>query len=732
LQNLPLLAAGLVLLSSANGVAQQEKQPSAAQLAAAAKRVPRGFKVVQGAVFPTSCGGVAIGLDLDSHPVTELTADSTTHLLSTNLGVSLNQKVLVPNYARETLNDPASKWTCTTQNLDLRNYVDPTTGKVGFPGPTLRITRASEIYPQGDRIQILLQNNLEPDSDDCIWRDQGCPDCGSKTPPECCLLKTQPKGMNCFHGENNTNLHFHGLHISPQKPQDWVLLELHPAQPSAPAASCDNGNICYGRFQYSVDPVRDHQAEGTHWYHPHKHGATAVQVGNGMAGALIVHGPFDDWLNVQFQNKLRERILVIQQIHALNFIAESTISGEIPLVNGLLMPTVTMYPGEIQRWRVVSATMEASAQIAIDFNSVANTPVLVKQIAMDGVRFSARNYQCQPLLSPETDWNCDGGFPRNPRFYLSPGNRADFLVKAPDKIGTYMVSYDAFGAVGRQGLDTRPGRRGKRNLASARQLTRDALNAITAGGVLQPALLQIKVVPCPEGRSCTMTFPKILPPMPDFLKTIVPTDSGHKLQFQIVPPAGPPAVPPPPGPNSTFGIWVQGQDRLMQFQERCAALTMPLDSNGGQQWEISQNINTGPDEGVPGAPLHVFHMHTNPFQVVSTKVFGKEVTYPEPIWQDSVTVPNNHKPLDPRNPSAKVVILQRFEDFTGQSVLHCHFLGHEDRGMMLSTQTVCPRQPNSYSVTSPTIPECVTDQFLKALPPCPPTPSGTHTGHNQD
>jgi suppressor of ftsI len=34
------------------------------------------------------------------------------------------------------------------------------------------------------------------------------------------------------------------------------------------------------------------------------------------------------------------------------------------------------------------------------------------------------------------------------------------------------------------------------------------------------------------------------------------------------------------------------------------------------------------------------------------------------------------------------VIKQRFEDFTGRFVFHCHILGHEDGGMMQSVQVV--------------------------------------------
>ena len=39
------------------------------------------------------------------------------------------------------------------------------------------------------------------------------------------------------------------------------------------------------------------QAPGTHWYHAHKHGSTAINVGNGMTGVFIIEGKYDDDLN---------------------------------------------------------------------------------------------------------------------------------------------------------------------------------------------------------------------------------------------------------------------------------------------------------------------------------------------------------------------------------------------------------------------------------------------------
>src|SRR5262249_25333925 len=149
----------------------------------------------------------------------------------------------------------------------------------------------------GDRIRILLKNSLQLDAnDDCVWAKSNCDCSDPNNLPTCCNAVTDPgSSMNCFHGSNTTNLHLHGLHVSPRMPQDWISLELQPSGATAPKGmSHGAGSVpvvfVQGQFQYDVDPLDDHQSEGTHWYHPHKHGSTSEQVGDGMAGALIVQG----------------------------------------------------------------------------------------------------------------------------------------------------------------------------------------------------------------------------------------------------------------------------------------------------------------------------------------------------------------------------------------------------------------------------------------------------------
>jgi FtsP/CotA-like multicopper oxidase with cupredoxin domain len=73
---------------------------------------------------------------------------------------------------------------------------------------------------------------------------------------------------------------------------------------------------------------------------------------------------------------------------------------------------------------------------------------------------------------------------------------------------------------------------------------------------------------------------------------------------------------------------------------------------------------------------HPFHIHINPFQVIS--VNGKEIE--RYGYDDTFPVP----------PHGNVVIRTKYKDFDGKYVLHCHILFHEDHGMMQVVEVVKP------------------------------------------
>ncbi|MEM1180989.1 MAG: multicopper oxidase domain-containing protein [Acidobacteriota bacterium] len=92
-----------------------------------------------------------------------------------------------------------------------------------------------------------------------------------------------------------TNLHTHGLHVSPAGRSDNVMLRIEKGR----------------QFEYRYRLPDDH-APGTHWYHAHVHGSTALQVQGGMSGALIVDPP-DPSADLNPPGySIRERILVVR------------------------------------------------------------------------------------------------------------------------------------------------------------------------------------------------------------------------------------------------------------------------------------------------------------------------------------------------------------------------------------------------------------------------------------
>ena len=110
------------------------------------------------------------------------------------------------------------------------------------PGPTLRV-RA------GDTLKVLLKNNM---------------------PPE--VISTASPTRNGYHDFSVVNLHTHGLHVSPLAPGDEVVnTRVQPGQ----------------THQYIYHIPEDHMG-GTHWYHPHWHGAVSMHVNFGAAGMIIV------------------------------------------------------------------------------------------------------------------------------------------------------------------------------------------------------------------------------------------------------------------------------------------------------------------------------------------------------------------------------------------------------------------------------------------------------------
>jgi suppressor of ftsI len=147
-----------------------------------------------------------------------------------------------------------------------------------------------------------------------------------------------------------TNIHVHGVHVSPLTPSDNVLLHILPGQ----------------RFQYEYTIPHDHPG-GTYFYHPHFHTLAANQVFKGLTGMIIIEGDIDQIPGIA---GLPERQLVMQR----NFIRSGAVPTLSPnagvgignvMVNGALAPIMFIRPGETQRWRLLNASVSSFWTIQI-------------------------------------------------------------------------------------------------------------------------------------------------------------------------------------------------------------------------------------------------------------------------------------------------------------------------------------------------------------------------------
>lgn len=173
-----------------------------------------------------------------------------------------------------------------------------------------------------------------------------------------------------------TNLHFHGLEVSPNAPQDDVLDMM-----AMPGES----------LNYTVQIPSDHPP-GLYWYHTHPHGESERQVLDGMSGAIVIEGM--DRYAPEVRG-LREQILVVRgrdiehDAHAEDLKRRVEVSprrcgaepeepDRIFTVNGEIRPQIEISPRERQFWRIVNASSDRYVDLELKGQSF-------EVVAMDGV-----------------------------------------------------------------------------------------------------------------------------------------------------------------------------------------------------------------------------------------------------------------------------------------------------------------------------------------------------------
>jgi FtsP/CotA-like multicopper oxidase with cupredoxin domain len=148
-----------------------------------------------------------------------------------------------------------------------------------------------------------------------------------------------------------TNLHVHGLHVSPQDNGDNVFISVEPGS----------------TFDYEYALPQGHPP-GVYWYHPHHHRTVADQIFAGLFGAIIVEDP--DPIETS-----RERVLVVSDTNLDGLGNIPTVpamerimgrEGQLILVNGQSTPLLTARPGERERWRIINACVARYLRLRLE------------------------------------------------------------------------------------------------------------------------------------------------------------------------------------------------------------------------------------------------------------------------------------------------------------------------------------------------------------------------------
>ena len=417
---------------------------------------------------------------------------------------------------------------------------------------------------------------------------------------------------------DHTNLHLHGLDI-----QVHMFDPVGTHNPDAPHIAIAPGECYCYKFQ-----VPDHHPSGMYWYHPHLHGSTAIQLWGGMLGLLYVEGPLEDELKEYGITNTKEFVIWDPSFRAVDAPTHNL------QVDAFLMGQTTL--SKIHPF-LINGQMTPNFSTGV--GEVLHFRVLSATIENENTfivyRQDEENLPWDEAAIPFWVIGSDGvtySRPRKTKILVLAGGQREELLLLFDEPGTYVVSQQ--GIEGMQFFDMW-GHPHNQILATI------TVDETVRTQLPNTAIDDIHLTPGygPEDNIEAHDIEKT--------ETIVFSMGANRNQA--------------PFPQYFVNGKPFSPNRLDFFAQPGQAVEYIL---------INANHN-----------VHPFHIHVNRFQI---QEMGSELsteTYPvlkhvmefdNQVWRDTVIVPPNGR--------ARIWIM--YKNYTGKTVFHCHFLAHEDTGMM--------------------------------------------------
>ncbi len=503
-------------------------------------------------------------------------------------------------------------------------------------GPVLRVN-------PGQRLNVQLQNRLQP--------FPGFPKmhvmASANGQHHCTPLPASMMGDISL-----TNLHFHGLSVSPQCGGDEVLNTM-----TAPPGSGGRPD-----YKYSFT-IPSNAAPGLYWYHPHIHGISQQQLLGGMSGVLVVSGMEKYYPAVA---GLRERIFVLRDHDKPDPADNPAAPPDEPWKNVSInyvpvnwdpsgatsLPRIQVGAGERQFWRVANASADTAFVLKLQFrySSVRGwEDQPLELLARDGVPLAGNDGspRDEPLLQKQ--------------LVLPPGARAEFIITGP-AAGTEARLYSD--DYNRYLLDSN--HHAHRYDATDRQPAR--------------VLAQLETTAAPRSlaaRSSASLRHDDRPRLQRFTHMMKHEQIRTRKLF----------FTKDPGDKGNFFITVDGNKphAFAMDDEPDVVVNMPA----VEDWVIENRDNES----------HVFHIHQIHFRVLEVNGTSRD-EQSEAALLDTLVLPpcRNWGHANPESPydgdpdfyggncrePYRVKLRMEFSDpdLAGTFVYHCHIMEHEDKGMM--------------------------------------------------